>query len=161
MIKLISIVCLFALIIASMPAVAIDISKFDLDAIKKGYNENIENIPWVVKALAGTEKINIQVKNKDNSTTTISIETDNGKIISINKEPLEDPTLVIKVDENKIENIMTSENPVLALADTIKKKEVKIEAKSTGMSIKVMLFNFLLFVMNFVTTVGNFIKPLG
>jgi hypothetical protein len=150
---------LIILAVLATPALSADFSDFNFDSIKTDYNQGFEDAPWIVKTIAGTEKINFQIIGE--STTALSIETKDGKILSISQTPLENPTLVIEVSEEQMTEILSSGNPLESLASSLRNKELKIEGNGIGMSLKLFLMGIIIFILDFVTTIGSFVKPIA
>jgi hypothetical protein len=132
------------LVVLSVSVHAFEISSVNLDKIKSDYNSDLENIPWIVKMVAGTEKITIQIQGQS-SVSTLSLETKDGEIIYLGTDALENPTMLIKMTEEQIQEMLNSGNPLVSLADFLKSGKVQVEANGIGMTIKMFFMNILIF----------------
>ena len=148
---------LLVLVILSVPAFSADFLNINLDTIKADFNQ--QETPWIVETVLGTENINIEITG--NTPLTLNIETENGKIKNIGTEKSPNPTLTIEVPESKIEEILSSGNPMEGLANAIKNKEVGVDGTSWLMKLKIFILDFILAVAGFVTTIGNYVMPLA
>jgi len=148
-------------VLLAVPAAGFDFSEFDFDKIVDNYNMDIDNVPWIVKTVAGTERINIQVRNADGSISTLGIETRDGSLVAIKEGVLADPTMVIEMNADQMTEMMESENPLMFIAESLKDKTVEVEAKSFWMMIKLFIADIIFALFGIAVTVGNYVKPLG
>ena len=100
------------------------------------YNQKFENIPKFAKTLLGNERINLLINMNDGSKKELSFVTKEGKIISYEKKPLENPTMLITASESIIDSVSSSSNPSADFAKAIKNKSINIEPKKLKGKIK-------------------------
>ena len=84
----------------------------DPEAAKENYNENIESVSGFVKNLFGNELIKLNVDMNNETARVIFIKTENGMIMYINNSVDIEPTLLMKTNEDTINEISASVNQI-------------------------------------------------
>jgi len=90
------------------------VAQFDeerLDELAELYNENIEHVPGVIRSVIASETINVHI-NEDTITHAFGVQTHKGRIIATQNEHFSSPTLNIFADQETLDRILASEDPV-------------------------------------------------
>jgi hypothetical protein len=136
-----------------------DIANLDLEKTKDEFNIDAEKDPsWIMKNIVGDQKINVEIILKDGSTKIIGIETKDGQVTTIQPTPIENPTMEISVDEDKVQEMVQSGDPIGFLSENLGKDGMEIETFDFWTGFKIGVLNFILWFVSLFTTVGNFVK---
>lgn len=113
----------------------------DLEKDARGYNANIDRVPRLVRALAGDERIDAEVKVKDGSTLLLRIETSGGRITRFQEIRArgEDATMVAYATEGAVRGIMASPDSAGAFQRAVAAGEINYEGNGAGKKVKVAL----------------------
>lgn len=113
----------------------------DLERDARGYNANIDKVPRLVRALAGDERIDAQVRVADGSTLLLRIETSGGRITRFQEIRArgEDATLEAYATEGAVRGIMESQEPAGDFQEAVGAGEINYEGKGVGKKVKVAL----------------------
>jgi len=129
------------MIILSTPSLifAQDIDEYldDHDKLIGDYNKNIDSVPKVLRKLFGNERIVIYLGNFE-ATRAFSAETKNAMLISFKEEEIENPTLIVYVNKQALDSIISSENPTASVTSALESGEIKY--KAVGLKTKIKLF---------------------
>ena len=117
-----------------------------LEELKNQYNQNIDNIPWIVKSIIGDERVNVYLTNHQE--LIIGTITENAIIISIQEGEIDNPTLNIYISENTIQRLQDN---VITIQQALDTKEIKIESQRIRTSIKMWLADKALTVISWFT----------
>ncbi len=109
----------------------------DHDKLIEDYNKNIDSVPKVLRKLFGNERIVIYLGNFE-STRTFSAETKNARLMSFKEEEIENPTLIVYVNKQVLDSIISSENPIASVTSALESGEIKY--KAVGIKTKIKLF---------------------
>ncbi len=98
------------------------------DALKEGYNANIQNVPNFIKTLFGDARINVNIEEGNKELIKRKIITKNGKIMSIEEGNHAKPDYQIWTAEATVDEILRAEKPIGAFTNALSKGDVTIKA---------------------------------
>jgi hypothetical protein len=110
------------------------------------YNENIQHVPGFIKTIFGNERINAELKLDNGSVSRFGIITIKGKILSIQKEGIENASLLVFTNETVISGFISSEDQISYLRNALDTKAIDYKAVRTKTKIKTATGKFLLMV---------------
>jgi hypothetical protein len=113
------------------------------------YNTNIEKVPGFVKTMFGNERINAALMMENGSIESFGIITKKGKIDSIQKGYLDNPSLYVKTNESVVNGFLASENQLEYLRNALDTKAIQFEAVKAKTKLKMgtAMFLFKAYVM--------------
>lgn len=106
---------------------------YSLQELKSEYNQNLDKIPGIVKAVIGDERINLYITEKQ---SIIGALTENAKIITIQEGKIDNPTLNIYITEKTIRRLQNQE---ITFQQAIDAEEIRLESQRIRTSIKLWL----------------------
>ena len=112
--------------------------EINIQQLKAEHNQNLEKVPWIVKKIIGTERINLHLTTNTQEIIIIGATTESAKILSIQKGEIQDPTLKIYVTENTINRV---KDKVITIQQAIETEEIRFESQRIRTSIKLWLIN--------------------
>tara|TARA_Y100000310_G_scaffold285374_1_gene308795 strand:- start:2501 stop:2983 length:483 start_codon:yes stop_codon:yes gene_type:complete len=77
-----------------------------LPELEEIYNLQFDTVPSWVKAVIGSEKLNVVIVMNDNSLIHIGILLNSGKIVAMRKGRLKDPTVNVYLKESQIDKVL-------------------------------------------------------
>lgn len=95
------------------------------------YNQNIEKVPGIIKALFGNERLNIHINSM-----IIGVVTKDARIEEMKEGEIENPTMNVYVSKKVISDILKSDDPVSALLTALEKGDIKYEGVSIESRVK-------------------------
>tara|TARA_Y100000034_G_C6812043_1_gene364982 strand:+ start:468 stop:890 length:423 start_codon:yes stop_codon:yes gene_type:complete len=108
-----------------------------------------QKIPGPLKIALGNQKVNLIVSGLDTE-ITLGIVTQKGVVVKAGLEKLENPTLIVKVNEETINRIESSANPLLTMHNALKSEEIQYQAKGLLNKIRMKM------VITFLKVAGSF-----
>ena len=102
------------------------------------YNSKIDKAPEPLKAVLGSERINIEVIRNDGSVFRVGFEVEKARINKTVEGGLKDPTSVIITTESAIESIRVSEDPIAAFQTQRDLGQVNIQGTNPLTSAKLV-----------------------
>lgn len=132
----------FTLVLAGT-ATAITVPDQDgLNELKEQYNRQSDQVPGFVGEIVGGERVNFKVE-QDGTNRTVGVAFDGVEISKIKEGGLEDPTLKAWTDQETISAVIDSEDKYSTLQQKLEENEIRYEATTTGTTIKVVIFETL------------------
>ncbi len=109
------------------------------------YNENIDQVPAFVSLIFGNQRINLYI-SENGSETVIGVQTDGTKITELSKEPFDEPTMSVYIARSLIDEGLAAKHtdPVSVFTDAWNNGEIKYEAHTYGMKVKMFFAKFLI-----------------
>jgi len=110
------------------------------------YNEHTDKMPSVISSIfVGNQKINLYISD-GGSETVVGIRTEGMRIAKINKEPFKKPTVSVHVTKTLIDEGLAAKHtdPVSVLTDAWKAEEIKCDAHTYGMRVRLFFAKFLI-----------------
>jgi hypothetical protein len=98
------------------------------------YNARLDDVPWIVKRIAGNDVILLNVTTSDGEELYIQAITNNGEILYFERvsSPDEvDPSVTVTTDEETAREIIDSSEPYNEFKDALNRDEVSVEVEST------------------------------
>ncbi|WP_048147786.1 hypothetical protein [Palaeococcus ferrophilus] len=121
------------------------------------YNENVDNLPDIVKRIAGNERIDLEITLENGSRLNIGVVTEGGRIVEFSKgRPLE-PTLKVWTNEGVVRNIINSETPGDTGLYYLKRGEIKYSGVGFGRSIRILTVKIVIRIYRFVEVIGDIV----
>ncbi len=96
-----------------------------LQDLKDLYNENVDQVPGVLKSIFGSERMNIYMDDE-----VIGVVTRDGKIMELKKGEVSDPTMKVTLKEALVKTLLTSPDPGKDFLDAFNRGEITYEAYS-------------------------------
>ncbi|MFW5937779.1 MAG: hypothetical protein ACOCSN_02445 [Halanaeroarchaeum sp.] len=107
------------------------------DALVDAYNENVDEIPGVVRGQVSDQRIDLRIDTSDDE-RRFSISTDDdGRITDFEEGAESDPTLRVETSESTLCSIVTSDEPAAAFNDAYRSGEIEISGVGIVNSVKV------------------------
>lgn len=126
--------------LAGMPAAAAvqeSENSHDAEDIATAYNENIDEVPDVIKNRAADERVELNVQTSDGETVTYTAVTDEDARITEIREGSHDPTIRVTTDEATIREIANAEDTGATASEAYDSGDVQIEGVGLSNSVKV------------------------
>ncbi|WP_321428433.1 hypothetical protein [uncultured Methanolobus sp.] len=96
------------------------------------YNKGIDEVPGVVKNIAGNDVILVEITTNDNSELRIKVCTEDGLVTEFSKllagEKI-DPTVTVTSNENTIRGILKSDDPLGHSITSLNQGSINVECK--------------------------------
>jgi len=105
--------CLLIMLIIVSPACAL-FELTSLDEYIDRYNYNMDKAPSILKALLGSEKVELDIFLNNGNQFKIGLEVNNGLVVSTTKGGIEDHTILIQTKEDVIQAMSQSPDPITA-----------------------------------------------
>ncbi|MBP1908380.1 hypothetical protein [Methanolobus bombayensis] len=96
------------------------------------YNDGIEEVPGVVKKIAGNDVILLEISMNDNSELRIKVRTEDGLVTEFNKLTSDekiDSTVTLTSNENTIHTIVKSNDPLGYFITSLNQGSINIECR--------------------------------
>jgi hypothetical protein len=138
--KLIPILAIL-LLAGSTAAVTVPDSE-GLQELKKEYNSQSDKVPGFVGDIVGGERVNFRVESGDEN-ITVGVAFEGVNISELERGGLENPTLKAWTDNETVTAVMESEDKYSTLQEKLNENEINYEATTVGSSIKVVIFETL------------------
>ncbi|TGC11488.1 hypothetical protein [Methanolobus halotolerans] len=119
----------------------------DLDMKVNEYNENASHVPSLLKNMLGDEVIHLLIEMNDGSELHIKAVTEKALITTFEEIDSEDyigATVKVTLEENAVQELLDSGNPVEAFLNAMKNKDINIEPVGLAGTIKFKVANILL-----------------
>lgn len=116
----------------------------ELSQLKDDYNNNLDEMPGIVKSLVGNERINAYL-DTTNQQIIIGVITEDARILELKLNGIEDPTLNIYVSENTIQKL---ENKEITIQQALDSGEIRLESQRIRTSIKIWFTETTLGIIN-------------
>ena len=100
------------------------------------YNKHVDKVPGFMNPIFGNQKINLHVSNDDE--TVVGVRTEGMTIVEFNKEPFEKPSMDVYINQ-----LLASDDPIAAFNDAWNAGEIRYEAHTIGMKIKMFVVKLL------------------
>jgi hypothetical protein len=127
---------IFTLLLLIAPVIASnDFQNFlnkSTEQLKQEYNSNLASVPWIIKTIIGSERINFYLTAESEQIIFGAI-MKKARILELKKEKITHPTLNVYVSEETINKIINKE---LTLQQALDTKEIRIESQRIRTSIK-------------------------
>jgi hypothetical protein len=98
------------------------------------YNTRLDDVPWIVKRIAGDDVILLDITTGDGEELYIQAITNNGEILYFERvsSPDEvDPSVTVTTDEETAREIIDSPEPFNEFKDALNRDEISVETEST------------------------------
>lgn len=94
------------------------------------YNANIDKAPGPLKALLGSETVEINITMDNGTYYVLGLEMENGMVVGSSTSGIEDPSITITTSESAIYDITSDPDPAEAFKRARDEGEVQITAAS-------------------------------
>lgn len=108
------------------------------------YNQNIGKVPGFVKTMFGDERINAVLTLDNGTIESFGIITKKGKIVSIQKGFLDNPSLFVKTDEKVLNKFLESGNQVAYIRNALNTKAIDFQATNIKTRVKITTASLML-----------------
>ena len=103
-----------------------------MESYAEYYNEGIDDVPDVVKKVAGNDVILLDIAMKDGNDLKIKARTKDGVLVEFRKISVGEsvaPTITLSGDEDTIHSIIKSEDPLGNFVSSLNQGSVDVECK--------------------------------
>ncbi len=107
-----------------------------MDKARAMYNEESDKLPSLFRVVFGDEKINSTLVRQRGEEINLAIETDNGRIKSINMGEMAEPTMQLRVKEDTLLRISGAENAADELEEALDNGEIDYETERARSAVK-------------------------
>ncbi|MFQ3319160.1 MAG: hypothetical protein ACI8UR_000552 [Natronomonas sp.] len=121
---------------AAVPATA-QTADQDAETVAETYNDNIDQVPDVIKNRFADERVEISVEASDGTAQTYTAVTDEQARIQELKEGSDDPTIHVSTDEETINEVANADDPKAAGLEAYNSDEVTVEGVGFTNKVKV------------------------
>ena len=131
---------IFILALALAFAASAPVSAITFENIQHGvdiYNSGVENAPGVVKTLLGDERIQVEIPRANGTFLMAGLETKNAVIVKTIEGEIEDPTIVVVAEEEAIERVYGSSDPVTTFQEAQDQGEISVKGTTFTSKLKV------------------------
>ena len=98
------------------------------DALKEGYNANIQNVPDFIKTLFGDARVNVNIEQGNKEVIKRKIITKNGKIMNIEEGNHAKPDYQIWTTEAAVNEMLRAEKPISTFTGALSKGDITMKA---------------------------------
>lgn len=122
---------------AAPVAAAEQTSEADAQEVVEFYNQNVDQVPDVVRDRFADERVSLTVERDGQSDEVYTAVTDDeGQVVSF-EEGTHDPTMRVTTDEATVRDVARSENPQSAAMDAYRSERVDVEGVGITNTVKV------------------------
>lgn len=133
----------FTFLIIMSTVNAEDNADFEIDKVQSLLEDR--TLPSSLSFVSGNQRVNIYILSKlENRQVVLSVVTEKNKVVSISKEELKDPTLIINTDDDTVKSILESSDRMKGFQSALKSEKVVVKGKTFSNKIKLVLFSFVL-----------------
>lgn len=101
------------------------------DEIASAYNQNVDQLPDVIKNRAANERVELQVERSNGEVVTYTAITDEDARVTEIREGSHDPSIRVTTDEETIREVANAEDTPSAAAEAYKSDDVQVEGVGT------------------------------
>jgi putative NIF3 family GTP cyclohydrolase 1 type 2 len=126
--------------LAGMPAAAAvqeSDNSTDAEDVAAAYNENVDDLPDVIKNRATNERVELTIETSDGETVTYTAITDDEARVTELREGSHDPTLRVSTDEETIREVANADNTGAAASEAYESGDIQIEGVGVVNSVTV------------------------
>jgi len=100
------------------------------------YNKNIDQAPAILKGVMGNERIDLDITRNDGSVFRVGLDMVAGRINKTIAGGWRDPSITIATNENTINNIRRSKDPIAAFQKERDQGQITFEASGVLTKVK-------------------------
>ena len=111
----------------------VDAFSFDMPTTQKyinTYNNQINNVPTVLKSMIGSEKVNIIVTRADGSVFRVGMDMVSAKIERTVEGGISDPTIIVTTTQSALNEVVKSKDRIAAFKKQTDAGQIRFEGKS-------------------------------
>lgn len=126
-----TILSLVVLMIISISLV--DAFSFDMPITQKYvdiYNNQINNVPTVLKSMVGSEKVNIIITGENSSEFRVGMDIVSAQIVSTVEGGISDPTIIVTTTQSALNEVAKSKDRIGAFKEQADAGKIRFEGKS-------------------------------
>jgi len=94
------------------------------------YNSKVDNAPYLLKSLLGSEKINLIITRDDGSVFRVGMDVVSARIERTVEGGFSDPTIIMTTTQSAINEVVGSEDQIVAFQNLMNEGQIRFEAKS-------------------------------
>lgn len=136
----IGIAVLLTVSLAGMPAAAAvqeSENSHDAEDVAATYNENVADLPDVIKNRATNERVELNIETSEGETVTYTAITDDEARVTELQEGSHDPTLRVSTDETTIREVANADDTGAAASEAYESGDIQIEGVGVVNSVTV------------------------
>jgi hypothetical protein len=98
------------------------------------YNSRLDNVPWIVKRIAGNDVILFDITTSEGEKFYAQVITNNGEVLyyeRVSSPAQVDPSVTVTTDEETAREIIDSDTPYNEFKEALNREEVSVEVEST------------------------------
>jgi len=110
-----------------------DAFSFDMPTTQRyvdSYNNQIDNIPAVVKSMLGSEKINMIITREDGSEFRVGMDMVGARIERTVEGGISDPTIIVTTTQNALSEVGRSKDRIAAFKTQTDAGQIRFEGKN-------------------------------
>jgi hypothetical protein len=118
----------------------VDAFSFDMPTTQKyvdTYNNQIENVPAIIKSLLGSEKINMIITREDGSVFRVGMNMVSARIERTVEGGISNPTIIITTTQNALGEVRKSNDTIAAFRTQTDNGQIRFEGKSWSADVKI------------------------
>jgi len=108
-----------------------------LDEYIDRYNYNMDKAPGILKTLLGNENVELDIVLDNGSQFKVGLVVNNGLIVSTTKGGIEDRTILIQTNEDAIQTMSQSRDPITAFQQAREAGSISITGNNFLSNLKV------------------------
>jgi hypothetical protein len=118
----------------------VDAFSFDMATTQKyvnNYNNQIDNVPTIIKSMLGSEKINMIITREDGSVFRVGMDMVSARIERTVEGGISDPTIIITTTQNALSEVGRSNDKIAAFKTQADNGQIRFEGKSWSADVKI------------------------
>jgi len=111
----------------------VDAFSFDMPTTQKyvnTYNNQIDNVPTVIKSMLGSEKINMIITREDGSVFRVGMNMESAKIVRTVEGGISDPTIIVTTTQSALNEVGKSKDRIAAFKKQTDAGQIRFEGKN-------------------------------
>jgi hypothetical protein len=106
---------------------------FDMPTTQKyvdTYNQQINNVPTVLKSMVGSEKVNIILTRENGSEFRVGMDIVSGRIEKTVEGGISDPSIIVTTTQSALNEVAKSKDRIAAFKEQADAGQIRFEGKS-------------------------------
>ncbi len=111
----------------------VDAFSFDMSTTQEyvdTYNNQIDNVPAVLKSMVGSEKVNMIITRENGSEFRVGMDIVSAKIERTVEGGISDPTIIVTTTQSALNEVVKSKDRIAAFKNQTDAGKIRFEGKS-------------------------------
>jgi hypothetical protein len=118
----------------------VDAFSFDMPTTQKyvnNYNNQIDNVPTIIKSMLGSEKVNMIITREDGSVFRVGMDMVSARIERTVEGGISDPTIIVTTTQSALSEVGKSNDKIAAFRTQADNGQIRFEGKSWLADVKI------------------------